>query len=214
MSVPRYVLDDLAGTVEQLADAIGGPAAAALRADASKLVDDPERLAERLGAAVAAVTPLDKLEGLADPGPALDAVREITSHRRTQARTQAALVSFVRESAAIEAAARLGTTQFADRAALLAGRDRGLELLGIAEAAPALHTVIAELRAALVEHLAERAPALARIVTTGELAGLPALVASYRLYGDIASDGDIAARNALARPGFVPAGDIEVAIRD
>ena len=216
MTTPRYVLDSLAETVGVIADAIGGPGAAELRADAPRLVGDADSLAARIDAAIAAAETLEHLDALADSGPSLDAVPETTAHRRTQSRAQAALVALVRELAAIEVASRSAVASYADRSALLAARDRSLGLIDdvSATATDATHTAMRDLRAALVEHLAGRAPALARVITTEELSGLPSLVASYRLFGDIESADDIAARNRLARPGFIPAGPIEVAIRD
>ena len=214
MTTPRYVLDGLADAVEAIADALGGSGAAALKAGAGALVEDPDALAARIGAAVAGAPDDGRLDTIAESGPSLDAVMGETSHRDVQRRAQAKLVCLVRELAAIERAARASIAPYADRDALLAARDRVIELLDSVEndAADPVFRALTELRAALVEHLADRAPALARIVTTEELAGLPSLVASYRLYGNVDRAGDIAARNALIRPGFVPAGPVEVAV--
>ena len=216
MTVARYALDGLAETIGALADAIGGPEAAAVRADASSLVETPAALGRRIAAAIAATDSMQRLDALARCGPALDPVPETTSHRRVQARSQAALVTLVRELATIEVTTRSATAPYADRAALLDARDRAIELIDDAATAATdpVYAALEELRAALVEHLAGLAPALARIVTTEELAGLPSLVASYRLYGDVAGADDIAARNHLVRPGFIPGGPVEVAIRD
>ena len=216
MTVPRYVLDGLAGAVEAIADAVGGPGAEALRDDAGTLVEDPDRLAARIGDTIAGAPGDGRLERIADAGPGIEAVMGSTSHRDVQRRAQAKLVALVRELAAIESAARSAVAPFADRSALLDARDRTIDLIDSVGdgASDATYRAIVELRAALVEHLVERSPALARIVTTEELAGLPTLVASYRLYGDIDRAGDIAARNALTRPGFIPGGPVEVAIGD
>ena len=216
MTVPRYVLDALADTIGAVADAIGGPAAAGLRADASGLVEAPAELGARIAGAVSATDSVERLDALASSGPALDPVPETTQQRRVQARSQGALVALVRELASIEVAARSSVASYGDRNALLVARDRSVDLLDDAGATATdpVYSALRELRAALVEHLASQAPALARIVTTEVLAGLPSLVASYRLYGDVDSAGDIAARNRLARPGFLPGGPIEVAVRD
>ena len=215
MTVPRYVLDALAETIGTVADAIGGPEAAGLRTDASGLVETPAELAARIAGAVSATDSAERLDALAASGPALDPVPETTSQRRTQARSQGALVALVRELASIEVAARSSVALYGDRSALLAARDRNVELLDDAGAVATdpVYSALRELRAVLVERLAGQAPALALVVSTEELAGLPSLVASYRLYGDITSAGDIATRNRLARPGFIPGGQIEVAIR-
>lgn len=216
MTVARYVLDALAETVAAVADAIGGGGAARLRADASSLAEAPELLGTRIAAAIAATGSVQRLDALARSGPSLDPVPETTSQRRTQARSQGALVALVRELATIEIAARSAVAPFGDRSALLAARERAIDLIDDAGevASDTVYVALEELRAGLVEHLAGRAPALARIVETEELAGLPSLVASYRLYGDLDGAEDIAARNRLARPGFIPGGPIEVAVRE
>ena len=216
MIVPRYVLDGVAAAIGEAADAIGGNLAPALKADAGDLVETPATLAGRVAAAIGATPSLEHLADLAEDGPALTPAPSTTAQRQIQGRSQDKLAALVRQLAAIEVAERAGVAGYADRSALLEARERATDLLDDAAetADDPLYRDLRELRAALVEHLAQRAPALARTVTTEELAGLPSLVASYRLYGDVASAADIAARNALPRPGFIPRGKIEIAIRD
>ena len=98
---------------------------------------------------------------------------ETTSQRRTQARSQGALVTLVRELATIEIAARSAVAPYDDRSALLAARERAIDLIDDAGevASDTVYVALEELRAGLVEHLAGRAPAHARIVETEELRG-------------------------------------------
>ena len=210
------MLDGIAGAIAEVANAIGGDLAPGLRDDAGTLTEDPGSLADRIAAAIAAAEGLERLAELAETGPALTPVPSTTTQRQIQARSQTALTALVRQLATIEVTERSAVAEYPDRPALLGARDRSTELLdGASDTADdPLYRALRALRATLIEHLAQRSPALARVVTTEELAGLPSLVASYRLYDDIASAADIAARNGLARPGFIPGGAVEVAIRD
>jgi prophage DNA circulation protein len=73
-----------------------------------------------------------------------------------------------------------------------------------------LTIAIIELRAAVWEDLTARARDSARLRDHRIYATLPGLAVAYDLYEDVAREPEIAARNRLPRPGFVPAGIIRV----
>ena len=214
MTLPRFVLDDLAEAVGAVGDTLDD--ASALRRAAPALVDDPAALAVRIGLEIHAAPDVRLLDRLAEDGPALAPVPETTASRRAQARSVEILEALVQRLAAVEVASRSARAEYADRRAVIVARDRALDLLDMAsaDAGDALYTAIRDLRAALIEHLAARAPSLARIVETEEFAGLPSLVAAHRLFDDAALADDVAERAGAIRPGFLPGGPIEVAIRD
>ena len=67
-----------------------------------------------------------------------------------------------------------------------------------------------QIRAALVERLSGLADALPQVVDAQPAAIVPSLALAYSIYGDIERADEIASRNRLARPGFVPARPIRV----
>jgi prophage DNA circulation protein len=69
-----------------------------------------------------------------------------------------------------------------------------------------LHQALADLRAAVVRDINERAAELARVVSFVPAATVPALVVAYRLYGAADLDAQIVSRNRIAHPGFVTGG--------
>lgn len=69
-----------------------------------------------------------------------------------------------------------------------------------------LYTTLVELRSLLVDHLDEQSVALPQLTTTALQRGLPALVLSHRLYGDVSHEGEVVDLNHLANPAKVPAG--------
>jgi prophage DNA circulation protein len=69
-----------------------------------------------------------------------------------------------------------------------------------------LHQSLADLRAAVVRDINQRAATLARVVEFKPEATMPALVVAYRLYDAADRDGEIIDRNRIAHPGFVAGG--------
>jgi prophage DNA circulation protein len=66
---------------------------------------------------------------------------------------------------------------------------------------------LADLRAAVVRDLTVRGADLARTARYTPKQTLPALAVAYRIYGDASRDEEIAARNRIRHPGFVPGGE-------
>ncbi len=69
-----------------------------------------------------------------------------------------------------------------------------------------LHQSLADLRAAVVRDINQRAATLARVVAFTPEATMPALVVAYRLYNAADRDAEIIDRNRIAHPGFVAGG--------
>ena len=122
------------------------------------------------------------------------------------------LDTLVRLVATVEMAQRLAERTFADRDSALEARDELLGLIDdIAESADrATYGQLRQIRAAIVEHVAGLSGELPQVVTASPSAVLPSLTLSYAIYGDLDRAADIADRNRLSRPGFVPARPIRV----
>ena len=214
MTVPSFVADAAAETVREAADQIGTAEAAALSADAASLVRDPAALASRLGRAIAGVVEDVILEGLAETGLTLPAVPHGTASRRIQAANQAALVDLVRGLATVQLARRTATAAWEERTQAVAARDRTRVLLDAREpsADDATFRTLRALRAAVSAHIARDVDSLPEVTTAAPASVRPSLALSYAFYGDVAHAAGIAQRNKVPRPGFVPAGPIEIVI--
>ena len=99
-----------------------------------------------------------------------------------------------------------------DRASAQALLERALALLDAIglDAEPELWVALQDLRTALIEHYEAHIPHLPHLRVTEQLAGLPSLVGAYRLTGGLDIETDLVAHNAVPRPGFLPAGALEV----
>lgn len=143
---------------------------------------------------------------------ALTAVPQTTASRRLQASNQAALTGLVRDLAAGRLAERTGLRTFLDRGAALAARDlAGAAIDARAEAADtSTFRTLRTLRAAMTDRLAETVAELPAVLEATPGAVGPSLVLAYDLYDDTDRAAEIAARNNLRRPGFVPSRPIEL----
>ena len=199
---------DLAAALGVIADAVGGPGAAGLRAPG--LVNDPGALADALAAAVTGGGDA-ALSALAEAGPDLAPVPPVTASRRAQASAQVLIVTLVRELAGIEVARR-AAAQESVRADAQARLERALAILdGLGGSADVeLWVALEDLRVALIDRYAAVTPHLPGLRTTEQLAGLPSLVGAYRLTGRLDAEADLVARNIVQRPGFLPAGALEM----
>lgn len=78
-------------------------------------------------------------------------------------------------------------------------------------ASPQRYRPLAQLGAALVSELNQRAASLAPLTRVTPSSTLPALLLAHRLYGDARQAEQIVTRNRIAHPGFVPGGiELEV----
>lgn len=212
MTVPSFVAEAAAEAVRMAAAEIGTPQAEALAAEAGTIVYDPPALAERLRAAIAELEDSPRLANLAEGGLTLPAVPETTASRRIQRANQSALVDFLRGLATVALARRSAIEAFPDRTSAFNAREEVGDLLDARESAASagVFRSLRALRAAVVAHVARIARDLPQVTSATPAAVLPALVVAYDVYGDVARAGEIAARNRLPRPGFVPARPIEV----
>ena len=213
-AAPSYVAEAAADAVRAVARQVATPSARALADRADTIVSSPAELAAGLVAAIGEVAQTDQLEALAKDGVTLPAVPRTTANRRRQAANQTALVEFVRGAAVVELALHSAATIFKDRVSAVAARDMIGEILDSrsAEADTETFTAYRALRAAVAAHVSAIAADLPRVVTADPAAVLSSLVLAYSFYGGVARAGEIAARNGLPRPGFVPAQPIEVLV--
>ena len=120
----------------------------------------------------------------------------------------AAVVGGAASVAAIPATSSPTVQGFDSRGAALAARTMLADAIADQQltASSANYGAFSDLRVALVRDVATRAAALPQLVEFTPAAPIPAAVLAWRLYADPTRDADIAARNALAYPGFVRAG--------
>ena len=210
--IASFVADAAEEVLSQAATEIGTASAAALALEAASVLQTPAVLAARLTAAIADVPTSSHLEWLSLNALVLPSVPQTTAQRRIQAANQAALKRLVRDLAGLELAARLPARSFTSRADLRGAHraaDAILETVRT-DADDAVHRSVATLRTALAQHVRQAAGDLPDVVAAAPAAVLPGLVVAYDIYEDVARAEEIAARNHLPRPGFVPARPIEV----
>ena len=135
-----------------------------------------------------------------------------TPSRRLLADRLATFDGFLKAAASVELARRIATTVFTDRQSAIAARNLVGQLLDEAAADADTETfrALRALRASVTAHIAEVATDLPPVVTAAPAAILPSLALSYSIYGRIDRAAEIAERNRLPRPGFVPTRPIEL----
>ncbi len=239
-SKPNFVADEAAAVIGKLSDqfdsltaplkaestALAGYVAQGqkLRADVLTLVTKPLSLASQIsgliqGIRTIAATPADALnvlKGLLSFGSSLAPVHGSTSGRVTQADNQAALVSYVRASAAAEAVRAVADIDFVAYQDAIATRDGLAELIDAAETAEGdggnveTWKALGAARRAMVQDVNARGGSLARLYTYTPPVTMPAVVLAYKLYDDTSRleerYDDIVARNRITHPGFVRGG--------
>ncbi len=238
--LPQFVADGAADVAGQLAATLGAaPGLSALASQAVKdfagtaaqLVRDPRGLASAVqsttlgvlqsaAGTLAGTVDLQAGLDLATFGADLPSVPLTTASRLRQAVNQTAFVDLVRRTGVIE-------TMAAVPAALLETRDEALDIAasiasavdGIADAASragddGVFDAVLDLHTAVAQDLSARAPDLSGVARLPVTATEPALVTAYRIYGDAARADELAARNAIRHPGFVPGGQDVRALTD
>ena len=207
-----FVAGAAIAAIEAAAAEIGTPAARAMAAEAGSLVFDPARLAAAMAEAISEVGMPGELEVLARSSLDLPAVPGTTANRRIQKANQAALVDLVRSTATARLIAREGSAAYVSRRDAETAQDTAGELLDIMveDCSDDVFRAAASLRSALAQHVREITAGLPEIISASPSAVLPSLVISYDVHGNLDQEGEIAGRNRLARPGFVPARPIEV----
>lgn len=165
--------------------------------------------------------PLRATVRLTEFGTDLPAVPQTTPSRAVQAANQQAVVSLVRRSAVIAAARAAADIDFTSYNDAVATRDELAEIFEkeIVAAADAgddvAYEALAAVRGAMVADITQRGAPLSRLGTYTPPLTMPVLVIAHRLYGDASRADEIAARNGLRHPGFVPGGEpLEVLVDD
>lgn len=145
-------------------------------------------------------------------GQSWPSVPTYTENRKTQAGNQQALQALVERTAVIDAARMTPYMPLESREEAEAVRNALTEQIdALADKAPdKLYKRLEVLRAALVAGITKRGPELGRIGSYTPKATRPALVVAYEIYQDIGREAErateLAARNGVHHPGFVPGG--------
>jgi len=210
--VASYVAEAAEAALRQTTAEIGTPQAEQIADDATALLRAPATLVTRLATAIADVPDIGRVEWLANHALTLPAVPQTTAQRRIQAANQTALQRMVRDLAALDLATRLPGRTFPSRTELAAATRQIADSLEAVRsgADDAVHRAVATLRRHIVEHVRQASADLPEVTTAAPGSVLPALVVAYDVHEDIGRADEIAARNSLPRPGFVPARPIEV----
>ncbi|HET7500656.1 MAG TPA: DNA circularization N-terminal domain-containing protein [Kofleriaceae bacterium] len=193
-----------------------------LAAQASSLVRQPADAFDAFGAALTSLgdtaqnAPGAVLNALLDAygvdlGPPVAAT---TLTRQREAANQLALVAALRRVMVIEAARLAPRVPYASIEEATAARDRVASQLEeqAASAGDTAYPALVTLRTEVLRAVPGTA-VLARIVTITRAMPIPSLVLAYQLYGSVAQEADILARNQIRHPGFV-SGELKVLSHD
>jgi prophage DNA circulation protein len=219
------IVDGVTGSIDKvLSPVVNGVQALAklqasiftLKTEAAVLLREPAKLAGQVravfegikgqfGSPLAGVKALTSVAALPQPVPAAP---QTTPVRLQEYANQAALMTLFRTTAAAEAARAVLDVPFESYEDAVAIRDTLLAAMDteMASASDPVYYVLADLAAALVRSVPGDTNSLARLVSVIPATAVPAVVLSYRLYGDLRSESDIVARNAIRNPLFVPGG--------
>lgn len=124
-------------------------------------------------------------------------------------RAETPLIDLIAAGAVIEAAIESADADYGTADDALASRDAVLEAIDEVQRAncsDAVFTALSELAAAVNEDLTTRGAELPKLGSATLFMSMPALAASYRLYGDVGQADSIVARNRIRHPGRVPGG--------
>lgn len=124
-------------------------------------------------------------------------------------RAETPLIDLIAAGAVIEAAIESADADYGTADDALASRDAVLEAIDEVQRAncsDAVFTALSELAVAVNEDLTTRGAELPKLGSATLSMSMPALAASYRLYGDVGQADAIVARNRIRHPGRVPGG--------
>ena len=124
-------------------------------------------------------------------------------------RAETPLIDLIVAGAVIEAAIESADADYDTADDALASRDAVLEAIDEVQRAncsDAVFTALSELAVAVNEDLTTRGAELPKLGSATLSMPMPALAASYRLYGDVGQADAIVARNGIRHPGRVPGG--------
>jgi prophage DNA circulation protein len=235
--LPLSALDSAAGVVSSAADSMGqalGPLvgatqyAAKLKSDLDGLMSNATTLvrepADVLGGLVDVVASFGALPISAELGargmlraygftPPTATPPDTTPTRQQELANFDALIALIRTALVVQAAVFTSVAEFdnydsavALRDDVSAALDEQLEL-----ASDDTFAQLADLRADLVRAVPGANSDLPHLARHTPAATVPSLVLAHRLYGDVARELDLVARNRVAHPGFVRGGvELEV----
>ena len=124
-------------------------------------------------------------------------------------RAETPLIDLIAAGAVIEAAIESADADYGTADDALASRDAVLDAIDEVQRAncsDAVFTALSELAVAVNEDLTTRGAELPKLESATLSMSMPALAASYRLYGDVGQADAIVARNRIRHPGRVPGG--------
>ena len=124
-------------------------------------------------------------------------------------RAETPLIDLIAAGVVIEAAIESADADYGTADDALASRDAVIEAIDEVQRAncsDAVFTALSELAAAVNEDLTTRGAELPKLGSATLFMSMPALAASYRLYGDVGQADAIVARNRIRHPGRVPGG--------
>lgn len=124
-------------------------------------------------------------------------------------RAETPLIDLIAAGAVIEAAIESADADYGTADEALASRDAVIDAIDEVQRAncsDAVFTALSELAAAVNEDLTTRGAELPKLGSATLSMSMPALAASYRLYGDVGQADAIVARNRIRHPGRVPGG--------
>ena len=133
-----------------------------------------------------------------------------TPSTEAQLANQRSTNTLMREAAAIEAARAAVDMPYDSHQSAIDARDQlAAQLDGLAGETDSaeVYAALVDLRAELGRYLVQAAGELPKIVTVPVRSTIPALLLSYRIYGDASRHGEITIRNKLRHAGFVPGGE-------
>ena len=124
-------------------------------------------------------------------------------------RAETPLIDLIAAGAVIEAAIESADADYGTADEALASRDAVIDAIDEVQRAncsDAVFTALSELAVAVNEDLTTRGAELPKLGSATLFLSMPALAASYRLYGDVGQADAIVARNRIRHPGRVPGG--------
>ena len=124
-------------------------------------------------------------------------------------RAETPLIDLIAAGAVIEAAIESAEADYGTADDALASRDAVIDAIDEVQRAncsDAVFTALSELAVAVNEDLTTRGAELPKLGSATLFMSMPALAASYRLYGDVGQADAIVARNRIRHPGRVPGG--------
>ena len=207
-TVAKETSDDLTDLAVSVAD---------LRRNVEKLIDTPDMLAEQLSSAIDLVGQSVKVKSdcfdaykrwfsFGDDDVAATAVTDSALQKNANDK---ALNQFVRSNAlagAAEAAAGISFGSTEDAEAARSALFDEIDILSETIDDDDLLFALADLRVFVSKNVPDPDLALPHVIEIETAESVPALVLSYRLFGDTSAEADLIARNSIVNPNRVPGG--------